>query len=316
MQDIQSYLNSLKHQCRKKCKTDRNATILLSLFASVFFPLYETFYFGWLRGAVASVKILPWILLGLTCLVGVVHIAIAICLFFVRGREELLNFVELQFCFEKNLELDKEKERMQLSYSSLLSYNDISRKIIDHRELVLKEIELGRDFDFSILNQVLDRFEVALPEIFQFERGMYYNFSIYLFNPQTRLLECKYTSRDHVSKKAKRGASRSWGAGQGHIGKCFSNCVAYIDPDITKDPMFSKVNNNADDVKYYRSAISIPLKALYRYEDGCRKIPYGVMLLTCSVPNKLSKVDFEIMLNLQSLLEEFIHKLKEDDGNE
>lgn len=311
-------LARLKDKCRKRSDFEAFYFKVCAVCGMFIFPLYECIFFGYLLNKYSSFGSTPNVIFGFldlfTGLILLAHLIFAVSYILLSGREDLRKFVELSSCIEHFDKSVTEKNEIQEVYTILYKCIDILRDIATKKQECLSLIKSNKNGSFEEeIGHVISKFSSTLPSLFGFDGNVRYNFSIYMLDVDSMSLKCEFRRRDPHSEEVHPQPSRSWKAGQGHIGKCFSNVVSFVDKDITQDPMFSLVNNDPEDKHFYRSAISVPLEGIVSCvdRDHCERQEYGVMLLTCSIPGKLTNLHLEIMISLKMLLEEFIYSLWE-----
>jgi hypothetical protein len=129
--------------------------------------------------------------------------------------------------------------------------------------------------------QVLEPWISARDSVFWFrDEAALYNVAVYLGSPDGAL---EVTYRAHDPRLAP--ANRSWQAGQGHVGVCYSQGDKLFTADATTEEAQRYIGvgiaEREEDFTYYRSMVSAPIMI--------DNTPRGVFIVTSSVPGQMEE---------------------------
>jgi hypothetical protein len=131
-----------------------------------------------------------------------------------------------------------------------------------------------------------------------FHGDEYYNIALYIYNPETNLLEEKWRKADDRMILH----HRNWEPGEGHTGLAFREKKrVYYAKDLTKESTSDIGKSYETDKQYYRSILSIPIP-----HDA--STPSGILNITSSKPDHFSENDRNFGITIANILSIFVSK--------
>lgn len=191
-------------------------------------------------------------------------------------------------CYLATLELEQAIE--ELNKSKNLSLAAFVETAEGHFARILKPLSDNRE------------------NLFMYKEGSLYNIALYIYDPETNLLNIRWRDCD----KRLRQTNRSWQPGFGHVGLSFLHNEIKMCPDISKSTELTSSYTESD-TRQYRSFLSVPISECQRPDhgtDGASQKPFGVIVLTSVAPEQFSlQRDKVLMLTIAKLLSIYIDKL-------
>ena len=221
--------------------------------------------------------------------VQIVLLVVAACcavLVLVTDRSALAIIADARDALESS-------ETKQIEIDELGAENSLLRdELVKQVQATLTVDVMRQAIDSALLNEEADTFQtemIALLDLLVASKGTLFgmgdeqwNFSIYLWDPESSLLVCKACRRP--TKADEDGNHRSWRSGEGHVGKAFANKRSIIvsdalDPNVRGffDAPLAKRAAQDDDATKYRSIAAIPI-ALAGTDKEAE--PLGVVVAT------------------------------------
>jgi len=147
----------------------------------------------------------------------------------------------------------------------------------------------------EIVTQVFKPLVEFRNELFWFGGESRYNFTLYLFSENDRLLKVFHRDVDgRIIRK-----DRAWEPGRGHVGLCFAQRKLLFSPDILQSAELLSDMEEGDKLKY-RSFISAPI--LQSYSDIDKSSVRGVFVVTSSEPDQLDQQTHEIFIKSMTII--------------
>jgi hypothetical protein len=168
------------------------------------------------------------------------------------------------------------------------------------RRMVVKYVQNGistKDHLYESLSEIMAPLHLEGEHFFGIQGSERWNFAVYLFSAKEDQLVpiWREKARNHPSE----GAGRSWGRGEGHVGKAWVNGKAIITGDASHPevaPLSAAPHEKERDydVGLYRSYASIPIGPLLEDEG----FPYGVLVATSDRIGRFDKENTAILVHI------------------
>jgi len=208
----------------------------------------------------------------------------------------------------ENENREDEVKRLEESVSGLSQSIELLSAVVtlnySTRRMVVKYVQNGirtRDQLTESLTEIMAPLYLEGEHFFGFQGSERWNFAIYLFSREAdQLLPVwREKARNHPSQ----GGGRTWGRGEGHVGKAFVNAKAIITGDATHPevaPLSAAPNSKVKDYdeSLYLSYASIPIGPLL--DD--KGLPYGVLVATSDRTGRFDKENTAILVHIADII--------------
>ena len=283
-------VDALKKQARRR-STERHIAAVATLFI---FPAIIGIFGAGTADAVTY--------FGLNLVIFVWSaVVIVFCLFFWRWNPTGEDVVGLAVSHE-NLENEvSECEKRIEKYARSINLLTIQANYsISSRNTIVTHVKAGMPDRAALekaINDLADPLIAQGEEIFGLGSGERWSFAVYLYSKKSATLISVW--RDRARCHPSRGMGRAWAAGEGHVGKSFTDQIPYITGDARSEEarQFSTappLKIEPYDRDTYISFAAIPIGPILNQDTR----PYGVLVGTSDRVGRFDRENSGILVQI------------------